>query len=47
MNGNATYGDYVPDNWDPMKLSRDFLLTLILLLIQDYTIISMIHIKMN
>ena len=28
MNGNTTYGDYVPDIWDAMKLSRDFLLTL-------------------
>jgi len=29
MNGNALYGDYVPDNCDPMKLSREFLLTLV------------------
>ena len=29
MNGNDIYGDYVPDNCNPMKLSRDFLLTLV------------------
>ena len=26
MNGNATYGYYVPNNIDPLKLSRGFLL---------------------
>ncbi len=29
MRGNATYGEYVPDDCDPMKLSRNFLLTLV------------------
>ena len=29
MRGNATYGDYVPDECVPMKLSRNFLLTLV------------------
>lgn len=28
MKGNEEYGKYVPDNCDPLKLSRDFLLTL-------------------
>ena len=29
MQGNEEYGKYVPDNCDPLALSRDFLLTLI------------------
>lgn len=29
MNGNVTYGDYVPYNCDPMKLWREFLLALV------------------
>ena len=29
MSGNSEYGQYVPDNCDPFKLSREFLLTLI------------------
>ena len=29
MQGNEEYGKYVPDNCDPLKLSRNFLLTLI------------------
>lgn len=29
MNGNAEYAHYVPDDCDPFKLSREFLLTLI------------------
>ena len=29
MQGNEEYGKYIPDNCDPLKLSRDFLLTLI------------------
>ena len=29
MNGNAAYGDYVPDNCNPFKLSKEFLLTLV------------------
>ena len=27
MQGNAVYGQYVPDNINPMKLTRGFLLT--------------------
>ena len=29
MKGNATFGDFVPDHCDPMKLSKNFLLTLV------------------
>jgi len=29
MNGNGSYGDYVPDGCEPMKLSKEFLLTLV------------------
>ena len=29
MQGNATYGEYVTDDCDPMRLSRNFLLTLV------------------
>ena len=29
MSGNSEYSQYVPDNCDPFKLSREFLLTLI------------------
>ena len=29
MQGNAIYGDYVPDGCNPLKLSKDFLLTLV------------------
>ena len=29
MQGNPTYGQYVPDNVNPMKLTRGFLLTVI------------------
>ena len=29
MNENALFRGYVPDNCDPMKLSREFLLTLV------------------
>ena len=29
MQGNLIYGQYVPDNIDPKKLSRGFLLTVI------------------
>lgn len=29
MTGNVAYGDYVPDNCNPTKLSKEFLLTLV------------------
>ncbi len=29
MSGNEAYGDYVPDNYNPTKLSKEFLLTLV------------------
>ena len=29
MNGNEAYGDYVPNNCNPLKLSKEFLLTLV------------------
>lgn len=29
MKGNPTYGEYVPDNCNPAKLSKDFLLNLV------------------
>ena len=29
MRGNANYGEYVPGDRDQMKLSRNFLLTLV------------------
>ena len=29
MTGNINYGDYVPDNCNPIKLSKEFLLTLV------------------
>ena len=30
MNGNQEYGNYVPNNIDPRKLTRGFLLTVII-----------------
>lgn len=29
ITGNEAYGDYVPDNYNPTKLSKEFLLTLV------------------
>ena len=42
MLGNANYGDYIPDNIQPMSLSRDFILSVSLLSLNSEQLVAFV-----